>query len=220
MKRLTRERIYRLWRTHLRPIAVVILVLCAFRSAVADWNDVPTGSMTPTILAGDRIFVNKAAYDLRVPFTNWRVARWGDPQRGDIVIFFSPADGQRLVKRIIGLPGDRVQMRDNRLLINGKAAIYDRVRSPPVTVSERFESASQTIQWAGGNARWGSFGPVTVAPGHYLVLGDNRDRSSDSRRFGLVSRDRIVGRATRVMLSIDPQRGYRPRWKRFGRALR
>src|SRR5512135_1934600 len=94
------------WRKEIRPLLLLVLVVCSIRSSLADWNDVPTGSMNPTILEGDRIFVNKLAYDLKVPFTTWRLARWGGPARGDIVVFAAPEDGKRLVKRVIGLPGD------------------------------------------------------------------------------------------------------------------
>ena len=108
MKTLSsRYSIVRFWRW-VRPIIAVIVVLSAVRSSVADWNDVPTGSMNPTIVEGDRIFVNKLAYDLKVPFIQWRLARWSAPQRGDIIVFESPADGQRLVKRVVALSGDTI----------------------------------------------------------------------------------------------------------------
>ncbi len=81
--------------------------------------------MQPTILEGDRIFVNKLAYDLRIPFTHWRIAEWDDPLRGDVVVFSSPLDGTRLVKRIIGQPGDRISMNDNRLYVNGEPVSYE-----------------------------------------------------------------------------------------------
>src|SRR5262249_32011028 len=105
--------------------AAVLIVMATFRSAVADWNDVPTGSMKPTILEGDRIFVNKLAYDLKVPFTRWHLLQWSDPRRGDIVVFPSPFDEVRLVKRVVGIPGDRLELRDNRLLVNGEPASYE-----------------------------------------------------------------------------------------------
>src|SRR5690242_19161315 len=92
-------------RDYLCPFVFVARILCTVRSSIADWNDVPTGSMNPSILEGDRIFVNKLAYDLKVPFTTWHVAEWAGPKRGDIVVFFSPADDERLVKRVVGLPG-------------------------------------------------------------------------------------------------------------------
>src|SRR5580698_7937156 len=93
-----RERWKKLWRES-KSMLVTIVILLAVRSAIADWNDVPTGSMNPTIVQGDRVFVNKLAYDLKVPFTTWHLVQWSNPKRGDIVVFFSPADEQRLVKR-------------------------------------------------------------------------------------------------------------------------
>src|SRR5689334_17786290 len=109
---------------HLRPFAFLTLVLFAARSSLADWNDVPTGSMNPTILEGDRIFVNKLAYDLKVPFTTYHLATWSAPRRNDAVVFYSPEDGTRLVKRLIGEPGDPLEMRGERLIINGVDAAY------------------------------------------------------------------------------------------------
>ena len=113
-----RERLTRIWRDS-RGTLVLIAVLLTFRSALADWYDVPTGSMQPTILEGERIFVNKLAYGLRVPFTGTRAATWSQPRRGDIVTFPSPRDGVRLVKRVAALPGDVVAIRNGVLLLNG-----------------------------------------------------------------------------------------------------
>src|SRR6476646_8984554 len=107
-----------------RVFLLMLLVISSLRSALADWNDVPTGSMKPTIQEGDRVVVNKLAYDLKIPFTMIEVAKWSDPKHGDIVVLFSPADGVRLVKRVIGLPGDRLEMRDNQLFVDGKAAVW------------------------------------------------------------------------------------------------
>lgn len=120
------------WKKHLKrfwkgwggSLFIAIVIATSFKSAIADWNIVPTGSMKPTIVEGDRIFVNKLAYDLKVPYTTWHVAAWGDPQRGDIVVFYSPADGKRLVKRVVGVPGDTVAMRDDRLILNGEGVGY------------------------------------------------------------------------------------------------
>ena len=121
------------WRNFVRhdakPLLITVLVLSAFRSAIADWNDVPTGSMKPTILEGDRVFVNKLAYDLKFPFTTWHLAQWDNPKRGDIVVFYSPLDGKRLVKRVVGLPGDRIELRNNRLLVNDAPVTY---RAPAI----------------------------------------------------------------------------------------
>src|SRR6186713_1565178 len=106
----------------IRIFLLMLLVVSSLRSALADWNDVPTGSMKPTIEIGDRVVVNKLAYDLKLPFTTIELFRWGNPKRGDIVVLFSPVDGTRLVKRVVALPGDRVAMYDNQLYVNGKAA--------------------------------------------------------------------------------------------------
>src|SRR5262245_13885048 len=124
MKQPFRARVYRFWKEQIRPLAILILVLCSFRSAIADYNVVPTGSMKPSIIEGDRIFVNKLAYDLKVPFTTWHIATWADPHRGDVVVFESPKDGTRLVKRVIGIPGDTIQLINNQLFVNGKSAGY------------------------------------------------------------------------------------------------
>src|SRR5436189_3492651 len=107
-----------------KPFVFIVLIVLSFRSSIADWNDVPTGSMKPTILEGDLVFVNKLAYDLKVPFTLWRLGEWSDPQRGDIVVFFSPKDGTRLVKRVIAGPGDTLEMKNNVLLLNGQRMDY------------------------------------------------------------------------------------------------
>src|SRR5687767_15686032 len=122
--KLWQERLVTFVRRQVAPFAFVVLVLLSFRSSIADWNDVPTGSMNPSILEGDRIFVNKLAYDLKVPFTTWHLAEWGEPKRGDVVVFYAPSDGIRMVKRVVGLPGDTLTLRDNRLYVNGEPADY------------------------------------------------------------------------------------------------
>ncbi|HWI58690.1 MAG TPA: signal peptidase I, partial [Bacillota bacterium] len=114
MNAALRSRLCHWWRKEIRPLFILALILFSVRSSLADWNDVPTGSMKPTILEGDRVYVNKLAYDFKVPFTTWHLAQWANPQRGDIVVFYSPHDGTRLVKRVVGLPGDTLELRDTR----------------------------------------------------------------------------------------------------------
>src|SRR4051812_46566948 len=114
----------------IRGFLVILLIVSSMRSALADWNDVPTGSMKPTIQEGDRVVVNKLAYDLKVPFTTIEVFKWSDPKRGDIVVLFSPVDGVRLVKRVIAVPGDRVAMLNNQLYVNGVAAHVAPLQGP------------------------------------------------------------------------------------------
>jgi signal peptidase I len=222
-----RDGLNRIWRDWVKPLLVVGFVLGTFRSAVADWNDVPTGSMRPTILEGDRVFVNKLAYDLKVPFTLWRLGEWRDPARGEVVVFFSPHDGKRLVKRVIGTPGDRVEMRDRILYVNGQAARQQpadvasfrlRETSGVVAATEEIGGHRHTVFGNLDRPSVTSFLPVVVPPGSYLVMGDNRDNSFDSRFFGFVSRESIVGRATAVALSVDWDH-YHPRWNRFFTSL-
>ncbi len=107
-----------------RSFFVFIALMFIFRSAIADWYEVPTGSMKPTIIEGDRIFVNKLAYDLKVPFTLVTLASWGNPARGDVVVFDFLKDDKRLIKRVIGLPGDIVEIVNNQLFINSLPALY------------------------------------------------------------------------------------------------
>jgi signal peptidase I len=216
------------WVAHM---ALAALLIFAARSALADWNHVPTGSMKPTILEGDVIFVNRLAYDLKVPFTHWHIAQWDNPARGDIVVLTSPADGMRLVKRVVGLPGDKIAMRDNVLFINGERVDYEPVAPQVIRqvsgldqVSHEFVTEELGRHWHAIMASLlpspqSSFGPKAVPPGKYLVLGDNRDNSADSRFFGFVDRDAIMGRVVGVIVSFDLDHHYLPRSNRFLVAL-
>ncbi len=203
-------------------------LMLVFRSAVADWMQVPTGSMNPTIVEGDRILVDKSVYGLRVPFTELRLTQGNDPQRGDIAIFPSPKDGMTLVKRVVGVPGDTISMLDEQLYVNGKAVDYapttDRADAelPSATrseqryyLSENLGGKSHPIMVMPNRNAMRSFGPVTVPAGQYFMLGDNRDNSGDSRYFGFVPRASIVGRAGRVAYSLDAERWYMPRGDRL-----
>jgi len=212
-----KERLLKLWNGWVKPFLIILIVAGAVRSAIADWNDVPTGSMKPSIIEGDRIFVNKLAYDLKVPFTLWRVARWAEPARGDVVVFFEPVNEQRYVKRVIGRPGDVIELRDNRLIVNGHAIEYE-TRSTEegrVLVDEDLDGRTHAVALTPGLPSRSDFGPVTVPEGQFFLMGDNRDQSFDSRYFGFVERDRIVGRATMIIFSTDAARWYAPRTERF-----
>jgi signal peptidase I len=231
MKTATLSRLRQYWRTEVRPILILALVLFSVRSSLADWNDVPSGSMNPTIIEGDRIFVNKLAYDLKVPFTTWHLVQWSNPQRGDIVVFYSPHDGTRLVKRVVGLPGDTIELRNDRLIINGKSVNYGPLNakiSDQLPASEQRQSLFATEQLPEhahavmaipGVPAKRDFGPVQVPGGHYFMMGDNRDNSFDSRYYGPVGRSRIVGQATDVVLSINKNDCWLPRTQRFFKPL-
>ena len=126
-----RDRAAKLWRDW-RSLLFFVAIMLVFRSAVADWNQVPSGSMKPGILDGDRIVVDKLAWDLRLPFTDTRLARWAQPSRGDVVTFENPLDGRLFVKRVVAVPGDKVSWRLNALAVNGEAATY-----APLTDAEK-----------------------------------------------------------------------------------
>lgn len=198
----------------------IVLMLC-FRSAVADWNEVPTGSMKPTILEGDRIWVQKMAYDIRVPFTHISLLKRGDPERGDIVVFDSAVSDIRLVKRVVGLPGDVVSLARNELLINGVKAVYEEIAvlDSARDQLENLLGVEHVVRTANDDSMLSSFPAVKVPADHYLVLGDNRDNSSDSRVIGFVPRNEIVGKSTHVVLSLDYENYYLPRPDRFWQPL-
>ncbi len=214
-----KARFKNIWQEWIKPFLIILVIVTSFRSAVADWNDVPTGSMKPTILEGDRIFVNKLAYDLKIPFTTTHIAEWGNPKRGDIVVFFSPDDEKRLVKRVIGVPGDIVEMKNNRLYINDQEISYESAEIPQFenfTIREEFLGEKKHFMMlTPGKRGIRSFGPIEIPEDQYFMMGDNRDNSFDSRWFGLVERDRIVGQVPAVVLSLDREKFYFPRWDRF-----
>lgn len=216
----------RFWREWVKPIAAVLIVLGSFRSAVADWNDVPTGSMKPSILEGDRIFVNKLAYGLRLPFTRWHLVDWDEPHRGDVVVFIEPRSGERMVKRVIGLPGDHFELISNVVLINDKPAEYKPI-DPAFTevaaaaefraqlfASEDLHGTAHPVLITPNVRSRSTFGPVIIPANQYFFMGDNRDLSRDSRWFGCVDGSAIVGKAEGIVLSLDPDHHYRPRWWR------
>lgn len=207
----------KLWAEHRGFIVFFVLMFC-FRSAIADWSDVPSGSMKPTLVEGDRISINKMAYDLRIPFSHISLYKIADPVRGDIVVFDSKAAGKRLVKRVIGLPGDTIAMENNQLFINGQKVDYQ-----PLPVDDQLEllpGQSHYIRVNSNSSRYATFDAVTVPAGHYLMLGDNRDNSADSRVTGFVPRNELVGRSRGVVLSLDYDNYFLPRSERFFKELK
>ena len=211
----------------IKVFLVMILVISSLRSALADWNDVPTGSMKPTIQEGDRVVVNKLAYDLKVPFTTIELAKWSDPKRGDIVVLFSPEDGTRLVKRVVAVPGDRIAMRDEQLFVNGQAAQWtpigtaeDREQGRVAIVRESLAGKSHQVMLTPTmRSDKSTFEPQIVPAGYYFVMGDNRDNSKDSRYIGPIERRRIVGKALAVAFSLDRAHYFIPRPDRFFKGI-
>jgi signal peptidase I len=220
-----------LWKEWVKPFVIIGAIVLPLKSAIADWEYVPSGSMMPTIVPVELVLVNKLAYDLKIPFTTHHLSQWGDPQRGDVVVFFSPADNLRLVKRVVGLPGDVVSMDQDRLSINGQPVAYAPLSSDPaklvgagpaqetIFAEEQLGNRPHPIMLLPQRPALRTFGPVRVPAGSYFMMGDNRDNSNDSRFIGCVTRDRIVGRATTILGSIDLDHWGQPRFDRFLKKL-
>jgi signal peptidase I len=236
VSRAARERVVlklaQLWREWRGYVLFFCLIWVPVRSAVIDYNPVPTGSMNPTILEGDVVWVNKLAYGLRVPLTRIHVAQWAHPGRGDIVVVLSPLDGTRLVKRVVGVPGDILEMHENRLVLNGRPLDYAHaafdyrptiargLRAHAVFAEEDLAGVVHPVMGLSGvPSTVRSFPPVAVPPGRYFLMGDSRDNSFDSRQYGFADRDAILGKAEGVIVSVDIKDRYLPRMRRFFSAL-
>jgi signal peptidase I len=220
----------RLWIRNNRGFLVFLLAFGLIRVAVADYNPVPSGSMHPNILEGDVVLVNRLAYNLKLPLTDLVLARLGDPKRGDIVTFSSPKDGVRLIKRVIGLPTDIVVMQNKRLLINGQPIAYAAMgtatedlgkgdKLSALRVKEELGDHPYQVQWLARAGSVSNFGPIAIPADQYLMLGDNRDNSADSRFIGLVPRDLLIGRAERILVSAAITTDWMPRFERFGNSF-
>ena len=186
------------------PLLLMLALLVVARSSFANHYHVPSGSMQPTLEPGDRVVVDMSAYGLRVPFTRHVLVGRGRPQRGEVAVFASPEDGTRLIKRVVAVGGDKVQLLDGRLAISGEPRA-----SAGDGDAERFGQRLAQLDLGDGG------GPdiveATVPEGHVLVLGDHRGRSADGRWFGFVEADAIYGRAVAVYW----RRGEGPSWKRL-----
>lgn len=232
------------WREYAESIGIAVLLALFLRAFVVEAFKIPTGSMIPTLLVGDHLFVNKFIYGLRVPFTNKFLINFKVPERGEVVVFSFPheeakkylaeqAPGMRtcidaasleqekdMIKRIVGVAGDTIEVRDNKLIVNGTPLKRTFIRKDvtgnylnPYEILEREEmegGPSYTIRLQGSRH---DFGPVKVKEGHIFTMGDNRDNSSDGRCWGQVPVENIKGRAIVIWWSISPE-GVR--WERFG----
>lgn len=188
-------------REYLEAAAIAVLLALFIRTFVVQAFKIPSGSMEPTLLIGDHILVSKFIYGIKLPFTQKTILPLGDPKREDVVVFIYPVDKTKdFIKRVVGLPGDTLEIKGNRVYINGK--LYE-------------DTHGQYTQAEGGAnnpAADNHFGPVTVPPGHYFVMGDNRDHSYDSRFWGFVPEPSIKGRAFIIYWSW-------PHWKRCFRLI-
>jgi signal peptidase I len=183
-------------------IGLAIAVVVSARTSLADHYVVPTGSMIPTVEPDDHVLVDKLAYGLRLPFLESYVLHFTPPARGDVVVLSSPDDGTVLLKRVVGVPGDRIAVMDGGLVIDGRPVPVLQRGGASI---ERLGAAEHAISFASGGGP--DYGPVAVPVGKYLVMGDNRGNSRDGRTFGFVSRDAILGRVAGVIA-----RAGKPTW--------
>lgn len=196
------------------PVLLFVLVI---RSFVFEPFRIPSGSMMPTLLQGDFIFVKKYAYGLRLPVTETKFIETGEPERGDVIVFRLPSDPSiNYIKRVVGLPGDEIVYERHRLMINGELVAID--KAPEATPAE-----PKFIEQLGErrhdilimNPAYSVMdGTYTVPEGHYFVMGDNRDNSRDSRWIGPIPETHLVGEAVRIWMHVDGLTW--PRWDRVG----
>ena len=200
------SRIKSAWREYAEAFGMALILALLIRSFVVQAFKIPSGSMVPTLQVGDHILVNKFIYGIRLPITETLLIPLRAPQRGDVVVFVYPVDPSKdFIKRVVGVSGDVIQIRDKHVYVNGQ---------------ERDESQAY---FADGSIRHGSsprdnYGPVTVLPGHIFVMGDNRDRSYDSRFWGFVDLSDVKGKAFLIYWSLDGD-GHWVRWDRIGERI-
>jgi len=193
------------------PVLALVFVL---RSFLAEPFQIPSGSMEPGLITGDFILVSKFSYGLRMPGSGATLVPLGEPERGDVMVFFPPGDNRYFIKRVIGLPGDHVEYRNLRLTVNGEEIPVEALGGVPSYNPTYFEgrethdNAEPVVKWlvarggAPGEARLfgGPEGEWDVPEGSYFMLGDNRGNSGDSRMWGFVPEENIVGKAVAVWM--------------------
>lgn len=216
-----------------KSLAVAFMLFIVVRTFVVEAFKIPTGSMENTLLVGDFLLVNKAVYGAEIPGTHLHLPAFEDPKRGDVIVFVPPMDpSKNYVKRVVGVPGDTLQMKDKRLYVNGSP-----MKEPYVRYIDRNgDAVHPDMRWQSNHLLAGparsyhptrdNWGPIGVPDDDYFVLGDNRDNSEDSRYWGFVSRDAIRGKPWFVYYSFNPRGpGYAPwlrdvRWGRIGERIR
>jgi len=204
-----------------RSFFPVLLLVLLFRSFLFEPFRIPSGSMIPTLLVGDFIIVNKYAYGLRLPVLNTKILNVGEPQRGEVMVFRYPNDpSQNYIKRVIGLPGDHIVYRNKHLFINGEPITQEPLgvfagkgdvdfigALPPQRRLEHIGDVEHEIL-VRGDVGLHNEGSWTVPEGKYFMMGDNRDSSSDSRIWGFVPQENIVGKAVGIWLHFHCERGF------------
>tara|TARA_B100001093_G_scaffold519050_1_gene606202 strand:+ start:4482 stop:5321 length:840 start_codon:yes stop_codon:yes gene_type:complete len=193
------------------PVLLIVLIL---RSFLAEPFQIPTGSMIPTLEVGDFILVSKYAYGVRLPVIGTKIMDVEDPKRGEVMVFIPPHEDKYYIKRVIGLPGDSVRYEDKHLYINGELIDKDYVRDIEVETgigplsgtlyTETLGDVAHAVQHIDAVGQRRARTTWVIPNGHYFMMGDNRDNSADSREWGTVSEENIVGKAIAVWMHKDP----------------
>jgi len=195
-------------------IFIVIFGILFFRTAVADWSYVPSGSMEPTLYEGDYVWIDKTSYGPSIPLLNFRLGSFGEPERGDIITFVPPHTDDLFVKRVIGVPGDKIRIDRPHVFINGEQLeLRFSTDTKRITIGqEKIYDIEHLIQLSGdiGLPRYNK--TIVVPDSRYFVMGDHRNNSVDSRYWGFVEENQIMGKVTHVALSFSDRR---PRSNRF-----
>lgn len=217
-RRITRERnmkkinVIKFVRDNRYFFLFIVLLLC-FRTTYADWSRVPTGSMEPTLLPGDVIWIDKTSFGATLPFLNKQIVTWGHPQRGDVITFIPPHTDILYVKRVIGLPGDRIRIQDNKITING-VPLKQRITlntDDAVIGVEDIAQVEHLIKLSKDKRMPHVDETIEVPPGKYFVMGDHRNDSFDSRFWGFVDQHRIMGKVTAIAVSFSSERDWTSR---------
>jgi signal peptidase I len=199
-------------REYVESLLIAVFLALFVRSFVVEAFTIPSGSMEPTLLVGDYLLVNRMSYVMKIPFTDTVLLNTGAPRRGDTIVFRYPLDHSKdFVKRVIAKEGDTVEIRDKAVYVNGSRAEDGNARfADPNVIPGNFSERD-------------NFGPVTVPKDSYFAMGDNRDNSLDSRFWGFVKRDELVGRAVILYFSWDGRSGdllHHIRWERIAHVIR
>ena len=203
-----------------RSFFPVLLFVLVIRSFIFEPFRIPSGSMMPTLLEGDFIFVKKYSYGLRLPVTETKVIETGNPERGDVIVFRLPSDPSiNYIKRVIGLPGDTVVYERHRLTINGEKVDLTQSEDASWNVPLFVEDLDGRVhEILVTNPEFSTRDNTYLVPeGHYFVMGDNRDRSKDSRFIGAIPEEFLVGEAVRIWMHFVPWN--MPDWERIGRKI-
>ncbi|HEU4878347.1 MAG TPA: signal peptidase I [Gemmatimonadaceae bacterium] len=238
-----RSALRRFWE-NFKALLSALLFFIFLRTFIIEAYRIPSGSMVPTLLVGDWLFVNKLVYGPHIPFTNSNLPGYKDPQRGDVVVFKSPTQidqpwdpNPTLVKRLVGQPGDTLYMRKGVLYLNGAVS---KLNFPPSSEDQVFDTEDPLFEWQKrfqlASSRFGAapakpshdnWGPIVIPPGHYFMMGDSRYNSKDSRYWGLVPRENVRGQPMFVYYAYNADDSDKPlpfitdiRWSRIGHIIR